>query len=66
MENTTTINGREYKVSAIETPALTSANATANGWDGKMYMLTGKRGATLAAYRSAKTGEYVIACSLRF
>jgi len=55
---TTTIKNREYKVEPIATGDATKADLIRRGWDGVCYMLTGKRGAVMLAYRNAKTGEF--------
>lgn len=63
----TTINGRSFKVEIVPSNnPLHRADSIARGWDGNFYMLTGKRGAVLGAYRNAKTGDFVVACNARW
>ena len=61
---TTTIKGTEYRIEktgeAFEHPRL-AADLIARGFDGCSYLLHGKRGACRLAYRSVRTGQYVIA-----
>lgn len=56
----TQINGRQYQVQQLTTGARATADLQARGWDGHHYILTGKRGATYLALRSAKTGQFNI------
>lgn len=60
----TTIKGRSYQVAQMETGYNTRADMLKRGWDGFMYMLTGKRGAAYMGFRSAKTGEFHIVSSI--
>jgi len=58
----TTINGRKYTVEARGMDDLSNlvAYLISKGFDGVVYYLTGKRGAMKMAYRSAKSGQFVI------
>ena len=58
----TTINGRKYTVEARDMSDLSNlvADLVSNGFDGMVYYLTGKRGAVKMAYRSVKSGQFVI------
>jgi hypothetical protein len=62
---TTTIKGMEYRVEKVgetyEHPKL-AADLWARGFDGCVYNLHGKRGAVRMAYKSRRTGFYVVAC----
>lgn len=60
---TAKVNGREYTVQSIECGEKTRAHALANGWDGRHYLLTGKRGATYLAQRAMQSGEFHIICA---
>lgn len=58
----TTINGRKYTVEAKDMtncPMLFD-ELRGKGFDGTCYILTGNRGAVKMAYRSAKSGQFVI------
>ena len=60
---TTTIRCTEYRVEKISDAsnhATLSADMVARGFDGCIYHLHGKRGALRMAYRSARTGAFVI------
>lgn len=61
---TTTIKGTEYRVEKVgetyEHPKL-AADLWARGFDGCVYNLHGKRGAVRMAYKSRRTGCYVVA-----
>tara|TARA_S200002703_G_scaffold17891_1_gene14629 strand:+ start:352 stop:543 length:192 start_codon:yes stop_codon:yes gene_type:complete len=61
MTTKTNIKGREYHVEcdSKSCPRL-RADLQARGFDGHTYFLTGKRGAFHMAYRSAKSGQFVI------
>ena len=58
----TTVNGRKYTVEARDMSNLNNlvADLIAKGFDGVVYYLTGKRGAVKMAYRSEKSGQFVI------
>jgi hypothetical protein len=61
---TTTIRSTEYRVEKISDAgnhAKLSADLVARGFDGCVYHLHGKRGAIRMAYRSARTGVFMIA-----
>lgn len=59
---TTTINRKTYEVRTQPTGPLSAADLKARGWDGTFYMLTGTKGATYLALKSASTGEFKIMC----
>lgn len=56
----TTINGREMNAETIETGPRVAADLAARGWEPTFYALTGKRGASYLAVRSATTGAFVV------
>lgn len=60
MTTTTTIDGREYRVEVMATGELLAADLRRRGWDGTVYMLTGKRGAVYLAYRHADGSRFEI------
>jgi hypothetical protein len=57
------IKGRKYRVEktaeSYEHPKL-AADLVARGFDGCCYLLHGVRGAAMMAYRSERTGQFVI------
>lgn len=55
-------DGREYVVTVHNVDHLPrlKADMIKRGWVPESYLLTGKRGATYHAYRSARTGEVVM------
>ena len=58
---TTRINGRDYTVEVLpEAGEAQRTDLRDRGWDGNNYILRGVRGAVRLAFRSAKTGEFVI------
>ena len=58
--NEATINGRTYTVTMMPCGGLTRADLIARGFDGNCYLLTGRRGASKLAYKSAN-GYRVVA-----
>lgn len=56
----TMINGREMNADTIETGPHVAADLAARGWEPTFYALTGKRGGSYLAVRSATTGKFVI------
>jgi hypothetical protein len=53
------IKCRSYKISAIDTPPLVSAELIRKGYEGTYYMATGVRGAVFLALRVIRTGAFV-------
>ncbi len=50
---TATIDGRSYRITQVlEAGTLLAANMIARGWEPRQYILTGKRGATVLAFRT--------------
>jgi len=49
----------------IEVGENTQKHLKKNGWDGKMYILSGSRSALFSAHKSATTGDFHIVINLR-
>jgi len=57
----TIIKNIEYKVEELELTTLhLTKKLIEKGFDGKNYILTGKRGALKMAYKSSKTGNFIL------
>jgi hypothetical protein len=64
-KQTTVIEGRTYTITeTVECKENSAADMIKRGWLPKMFMLVGKRGATLLAFQAANTGAFSIISNL--
>jgi hypothetical protein len=57
--NTTKIDNRQYSLTEIAVGQLTAADLMSRGWEPKMWIAKGVRGAQFMVYQSKATGQFV-------